>query len=234
MVCLFGIYMVMMFFSVVVDKVDIVVVWDVLVWLESDDFICVFVVLLLQGVVWGLFDGEVILFDSWYVCFVCVLLYFFLDFYVCLWMLVCEGVVLQFDFFLDLWEVDYGLFDECMVGNGLWVECLCVLFVKVVFVVVLMFGDFILLVSQYGFMIMIIELCLFECGFFVCGGEYECGNLRFEEIYWEVSIFDGVVDYFICGESEFGYDWFFDFGESVFLFCMLWWFVFGWIFLIFV
>lgn len=207
--------------SVAADKVDIAAPWDALARPESDDLIRASVALLPQGAAWGSPDGEAISLDSWHARFVRVLLHPFLALYTRLWLLVREGAASQSDLLLDLWEADYGLPDACTAGNGSKAERLRALSAKVASIAVSTPGDFILLASQYGFTITITEPCLFECGFSECGGEHETGNPRPEETYWEVSIVDGAVDYFTCGESELGHDRLFDLGESALLLCML-------------
>ena len=194
--------------------------YDALANPSNDDLIGAAMAMLPQGPAWGSPDGQAASLASNLAGLMRVLVDSYQWLYQRIWKLARNASVQGVDELLPEWEAEYGLPDNCVVGQTSVAERLRALATKVNSQAVITPGDFIRIAATYGFTIWIEEPAVFECGFSECGGEHATGDVR-QECYWVVVATDLAIDFFTCGESECGYDPLFDLGDGERLLCIL-------------
>ncbi|WAC26440.1 putative phage tail protein [Ancylobacter sp. SL191] len=158
-----------------------------------------------RGPVWGTPDGMAAGTDTVLARFTRVLVAPFRDLCVRGWSLVLESTATTMDASLPAWEADYGLPDACTAADQSTAGRKATVQARVRGNAVITPQDFVRLAYDRGFDIAIEEPDIFECGFSECGGEHTTGD-PLQEVYWIVHVYGLAVDYFICGESECGFD----------------------------
>ncbi|WP_312859727.1 putative phage tail protein [Rhizobium sp. BK181] len=134
--------------------------------------------------------------------------------------LALEASVDGVDELLPDWEAEYGLPENCFIGDQTTVQRLRELARKVRADSVNHPEQFVRLALDHGFEIEIEEPSIFECGFSELGGFHTSGRAS-EEVYWIVRVKDVGVSYFEAGVGECGYDPLFSFGAAEQILCLL-------------
>ncbi|MBY2911346.1 putative phage tail protein [Rhizobium leguminosarum] len=187
---------------------------------SNDDLIAAALPLWPQGSAWGSPDGEAVSLTSVLAKFTRVLLDSFVWLYARAFRLALEASVQGVDELLPDWEAEYGLPEDCFVGDLSTAQRLSELARKVRADAINHPEQFVRVALNHGFEIEIEEPAIFQCGFSEVGGFHTVGP-SFEETYWIVRVKDAGVTYFEAGAGECGYDPLFSFGAAEQILCLL-------------
>jgi uncharacterized protein YmfQ (DUF2313 family) len=193
--------------------------YDALADPSNDDLITSALSFWPQGSAWGSPDGQSVSLSSNLAKFTRVLLDGFVWLYARAFRLAQEGSVQGVSELLPDWETEYGLPEDCFIGDQDTAQRLRELARKVRADAINHPGQFVRLAFDFGFEIEIEEPAIFECGFSEAGGYHTVGPSH-EETYWIVRVKDAGLSYFEAGSGECGYDPLFSFGVAEQLLCL--------------
>lgn len=192
---------------------------DALASPSNDDLITSALAMWPQGPAWGSPDGQAVSLASGLAKFTRVLIDSFEWLYARGFRLALEGSMQGVSELLPDWEAEYGLPEDCFVGDQSTAQRLQALARKVKAEAINHPQQFVRIALDYDFEIEIEEPAIFECGFSEVAGYHELGHSN-EETYWVVRIKDAAFSYFEAGLGECGYDPLFSFGVAEQILCL--------------